>query len=167
LIINPAISDQLESFGAEPWAGSVWRIVLGDRDPMAASYTGGRWSVPELFGALYTSLDRHGSIAEIDAVIARFSIPPRQPKRLHEIRISLMRVVDLRDPERLQKLGIDLTTFSSDWGCAPEIGAAANLLQMQGIIVPSVRHLSGNLVIFTDQVCSECRIDKHSEEELA
>lgn len=112
---------------------------------------------------LYTSLARDGAIAESDHLIAQYSIAPSKARMICEIELDLAKVVDLSSETRLAQLGVDMKNYGRQWGPCPEIGAAANLLQYQGILVPNARLASRNLAILTDQLDSNCAVEVLSQ----
>ena len=156
MIIDPALIDGLEQIGATVWEGQCWRHYFAGRDPLVPSTAGGRWSPPRTFAALYASLSRQGAIVEGEHVIARYSITPSRQRRVCRVAARLPRVVDLRPVGRLAVLGIEPDGLMAATERCAEIGSAANFLGWQGMLVPSVRHLDGNLVVLADQLDPAC-----------
>lgn len=159
MIIDHVLIDRLEELGARAWHKPVWRHFFANRNPLAPSRAGGRWAPPAQFAVLYTSLTRDGAVAEGSHVIAQYSIPPSVPRYLCRIAVRLQRVVDLMSFATLEQLGVDTTSFAREWGRCPEIGAAANFLGYQGLVVPSARSRRGNLVILMDQLDATCSVE--------
>jgi hypothetical protein len=81
---------------------------------------------------------------------------PSKPATEHTLEVRLERVLDLRSPEQLRRLGLDLTPNEDaieSWTPYQRIGGAVSLLGLEGLLVPSVRLVDGvNLVIYTDNV---------------
>ena len=152
MIIDPRITDLLEEFGVAPWSGEVWRHVFNDRDPLDPTMRQGRWAPEALFPILYTSLTRTGAVAEANHLIAQYSIPPSRNRVLARISVNLERVLDLSQSNRLTQLGVDMATYAQDPGNCPDIGAAANLLEVQGILAPSARIEETNLMVLTERL---------------
>ena len=152
MIIDPQVTDLLEEFGASPWEGSVWRHVFGGRDPTIPTHRAGRWAPEGEFAVLYSSLVRDGAIAEADFVISQFSLPPSTKRRVCRLDIKLQSVIDLRVNDRLAFLGIDGDSHQEQWSRCQEIGAAANFMGFDGILVPSARFSGDNLVILTENM---------------
>lgn len=166
MIIDPQITDLLEEFGSAPWSGKVWRHVFENREPLDPSWQPGRWSPGGLFPILYTSTARDGALAEDDHLIAQYSIAPSRKRRMASIEVELTKVLDLTIDNRLVRLGVDLTTFAIDAGRCPEIGAAANLVEVQGFLAPSARYAGNNLMIFTERLDKETVLEVRSTEEI-
>ena len=166
MIIDPKVTDLLEEFGTSPWEGSVWRHVLGERDPTIPSYRAGRWAPEGKFAVLYSSLDREAAIAEADFVISQFSIPPSKKRRVCRIEIKLQSTLDLTVKDRLSLLGVDIDNYQGPWDICQEIGAAANLLGHDGILAPSARYAGDNLMILTENLGNACLVEARDEEEL-
>lgn len=148
-----AILDALEALTPEPFDGEVWRTTRKGRDPLRGSGADGRWSASGAFEALYTSLTRDGSLAEIGY---RLSLEPVWPSRIehaiHLIAAQAKRILRFADIESLSPLGVDGGRYGSfDYGATQAIAAAAYFLEFDGLIVPSARSNGANLVIFTER----------------
>ena len=146
--------DALESHPAEAFSGETWRVTAKGRDALRGSTAGGRWSPPDEFEVLYTSLARAGALAEIGY---RLSIEPVWPSRLeHELhRITARTKSSLRfaDVAGLSLLGVDIRRYANfDYSATQAIAAAACFLDFDGLIVPSARSTELNLVIFTEKL---------------
>lgn len=145
--------DALEAIGETSFSGTVWRTCRKGRDPLVGSSANGRWSAAGELEVLYTSLEREGSLAEIGF---RLSLEPVWPSRIeHEIaaiKATAERCLKLADVASLQPLGVDPARWESfDYGATQAIAAAAHFLEYDGLLVPSARHPSANLVIFMDR----------------
>ena len=146
--------DVLEGLAAEPFVGEVWRTTWAGRDPLRGSSSDGRWSPAGAFEVLYTSVRREGSLAEIGY---RLSLEPVWPSRARHV-ISRLGVRTER-PRRLATfadlapLGIAPTLYPTlDYARTQAVAAAARFLDFDGLLVPSARHPSINLVLFLDQL---------------
>lgn len=148
-----AILDALDAIEAVAFAGTVWRIVRAGRDPTRGSGADGRWSPGGSVEVLYTSLAREGALAEIGF---RLSLEPVWPSRIaHDIAaISATgeRCLRLADVASLAAFGIDVSRYETfDYGAPQALAAAAHFLEFDGLLVPSARHDSTNLVVFMDR----------------
>lgn len=148
------VLDALESIGEIPFSGAVWRTTRKGREPIRGSAANGRWSPNGEFEVLYTSLERAGSLAEIGF---RLSLEPVWPSRIqheiHRIEAAAARCLRFADVASLQPLGVDPTRYGTfDYKVTQTIAAAAHFLEFDGLLVPSARHPSDNLVIFMDRV---------------
>lgn len=152
MIFDQQLLDALERIQPETWEGEVWRVVVGERDPLLANRTGARWNPPDT-AALYTSLDRATVHAEMDH-LRNLQTPPvrRSLYRLHRIRLRVDKMLDLRDRRLLESLGVGEEELASDDPTAcRQVGGAAAWLGCDAILVPSTRGAGDNLVVFVDQ----------------
>jgi len=148
-----AVLDALEAIDPILFDGEVWRITRKGRDARRGSAAYGRWSPGASFEVLYTSLDREGALAEIGY---RLSLEPVWPSRLahelHQIAARTDRALKFADIASLTPLGVDAARYGSfDYAATQAIAAAARFLEFDGLLVPSARHESSNLVVFMDR----------------
>src|SRR5262245_895784 len=101
-----AVLEVLAGLPSIPWAGMVWRHTFADNPPDKANGRGARWNPPGT-DALYVSLDRDTAVAEADHQIAMQPVRPRARRTIHQLGINLSNVLDLTDPNLLDRLGID------------------------------------------------------------
>jgi RES domain-containing protein len=147
------VLDALEAMDPVPVAARVWRITRAGRDPTRGSAANGRWSPGGAVEVLYTSLEREGAFAEIGF---RLSLEPVWPSRIqheiHEISVQTARTLRFADVASLTAFGVDASTYASfDYEATQALAAAAHFLEFDGLLVPSARHRSSNLVIFMDR----------------
>ncbi|MGH7100930.1 MAG: RES family NAD+ phosphorylase [Acetobacteraceae bacterium] len=106
--------DALESRASEAFSGETWRVTAKGRDALRGSTAGGRWSPPGEFEVLYTSLARHGALAELGY---RLSLEPVWPSRLeHELHWITARTSNslrFADVSSLSTLGVDVRRYAS------------------------------------------------------
>jgi len=151
-----AILDALEQIRPTPFDGPVWRIARKGRDPLRGSDANGRWSPGNAIEVLYTSLERNGALTEIGY---RLSLEPVWPSRLeheiHQIEARAARTLKFADIASLTPLGVDAARYESfDYTATQAMASAAHFLEFDGLIVPSARHPSSNLVVFMDRGAS-------------
>ena len=65
MIHDPSLLDQLDALPKESFSGEVFRGTRQTLDPLASSFSGGRWMRRDGAGVLYTSLALEGALAEI------------------------------------------------------------------------------------------------------
>jgi RES domain-containing protein len=148
MVVSEAILEELERLDPREWSGEVFRWVLGDRDALVANVRGARWNPPQV-SALYTALERATVVAECEYLIGSSPARPRVPPRLHMLRVRLGKLLDLREGGVLRRLGVQEDLADVPWQVCQEIGAAAHLLELDGLLVPSARRPEGSsLVIF-------------------
>jgi RES domain len=144
--------DRLERLDPEAFDGEVWRVVRTNRDPIRGSTAMGRWAAAGEFEVLYTACDREGALAEIGY---RMGLEPIWPSRishdLHQIEVSLSRVLNLTDFELLSQFDVHQDSFEShQYEVEQAISAAARFLEYQAILVPNARYPGTNLVVYPD-----------------
>jgi len=160
-----AILDALEKMSPVSVDSSVWRITRKGRDPILGSLANGRWSPGGTVEVLYTSLERDGALAEIGF---RLSLEPVWPSRiaheLHEITARTESTLHFADIPSLASCGIDTARYESfNYEATQAVAAAAHFLEYNGLLVPSARHSSHNLVVFADRVAAISLVVKQTE----
>lgn len=148
-----AVLDALDAMNPVPFEGSVWRITRAGRDPTRGSAANGRWSPGGTVEVLYTSIEREGALAEIGF---RLSLEPVWPSRLHheihELAAQSKRALQFADVPSLADFGVDISRYETfDYAATQALAAAAHFLEFDGLLVPSARHGSANLVLFMDR----------------
>lgn len=149
-----AILDALEAIDPEPFEGEVWRVTRKGRDAVRGSSAHGCWSPHGASEVLYTSLEREGALAEIGY---RLSLEPVWPSRIeheiHAIDVRTERSLRLPDVRSLSALGVDIARYETfDYAATQAVASAAHFLEFDGLLVPSARHASLNLVLFLDRL---------------
>jgi RES domain-containing protein len=148
VIYPPDLLDRLQAVEPAPWAGQVFRHMFGDYQPEAENTRGARWNPPGA-AAIYTSLARGGALAEAEHQIAIQPVRPRARRTIYTLEVTLARVLDLTDTELLQNLGIGPAELTADdMNACRQIGGAAHWLERDGLLLPSARSPSTNLVIY-------------------
>jgi RES domain-containing protein len=130
-------------------------------DPLATTGSlkaGGRFNPPNEFGALYTSLDAKTAAEEVARGLRARSIDPEQfPEGawwVYELEVKLTSVLDLTNPDALQKSGISENSLTgSDVNATRQVAAEARERGYEALLVPSAAAPSSkNLVIFLDRM---------------
>jgi len=86
----------------------------------------------------------------------RLSLEPVWPSlmkhEIHEIRAKRDRILRFGDIASLAPLGVDVSRYESfEYSATQALAAAAHFLEFDGLLVPSARHESMNLVLFMDR----------------
>lgn len=159
-IRDNALLDALERLKQSPFEGPVWRSVREGRDPLECSRAGGRWD-DRSFDVLYTSETREGAVEE-----RRFHLYRGQPVlpslvhyELFELHVELSSVVAFETLADLAAVGMASHGFGGasysdrehEYPRSQEIAEACFFLGADGILVPSARHRSQNLIVFCEQ----------------
>jgi hypothetical protein len=156
-----AILDILETIPKQPFEGSAWRIVRGDRDPLRSSSPKGRWDDGS-FDVLYTSLEADGAKAEMYFHIMRGQpvFPSQMEFRLFELDVKLSRVIEFPDLASLAGIGVDVNNYGGlgysrkdeEYTASQKIGEAAHFLDADALIVPNARWVCMNAVLYTGRI---------------
>ncbi|OAI27300.1 hypothetical protein A1351_13745 [Methylosinus sp. R-45379] len=148
-----ALLDAIDAMDREPFEGKVWRAVREGRDPTLGSPSQSRWC-NGLFDILYTSLERDGAIAEINALLSSQPVFPSKMRwDCYELSIRATKTLRIADLPMLQKLGVDVATFQERrYDQTQAIADAAFFLGFDGLIAPSARWACSNLMLFTSRL---------------
>lgn len=77
------------------------------------------------------------------------------PRRITQFRAEDLELVDLRQPEHLAAVGLDLEDLTADdWAPCQRVGAAAHFLRTAGIIAPSAVGIGDTIAIFEARIAS-------------
>lgn len=114
---------------------------------------GGRWHPSSSFEALYTSLDKDGSLAEMYFHLSRAPILASSHMRLHRSQVRTRKTLWLPDMAALIRLGLDPAKYKTIQPLrCQEIGAAAHFLEFDSLLARSARWPCQNLVLFLDRL---------------
>lgn len=148
-----ALLDALGELPRTALEATAWRVVREGRDPLLCGPSQGRWDRGR-FDVLYTSLDPDGALAEMHFDLSRQPVfPTRAVFTLNQIEVrttSTLRFPELID---LAPLGVDPAGYKSLlYPRTREIGDAAAILGLDGLVAPSARGDCLNLVLFCDHL---------------
>jgi RES domain-containing protein len=134
--------------------------MFAEFPPHRENTVGARWNPPEV-PAIYTSLSRDGALAEAEHQMSMQPRPPKAKRTLYLIVVKLNNVVQISGPDVLASLGISGADLqSSDPKACQNLGGIIERLGHDGLIVPSARTSSLNLVIFPNrQVYEQYRFE--------
>jgi hypothetical protein len=110
-----------------------------------------------------------GAIAETYYHLSQQPIRSSADKLLYEIRLRTKNTLNLLDPQVLEKLGLGRQPLAlSSVSRSQEIGAAANLLEYDSLLVPSARWNCSNLVLILEHIdVSDVEVGKPEPVNLA
>lgn len=155
-----ALIDAIENLKQELYDDRVWRSVGFGRDPTDCWKTGGRWD-DRTFDVLYTSETREGAIEERRFHLYKGQpIPPSKLEyELYELHVQLSAVITFPDLNALYSIGMQTQAYGkvsyvdrdSEYPPTQAIAETCFFLGADGIVVPSARHDTRNLVVFCDQ----------------
>jgi len=110
---------------------------------------GGRWNPPDSVSVLYTASDTDTVDAEFGRQLALARVAPTsvRPRQLATLRVRLQRILDLREPEALDALGVTMDDLmADDPSLTRAIGEAAQHLGYEAIVAPSAAGGPGHVV---------------------
>lgn len=145
----------------------VFRVVQKGLDPLGTTGSfkaGGRFNPPNGFGALYTSLEAPTALKEVAKGLRLRGIDPEQYPEdaywIYELEVTLEAVLDLTDPDVLQKSGFQQDSLTgTDVNTTREIATQARERGYEALLVPSAAApKSKNLVIFLDKLDARPRV---------
>lgn len=152
MIHDPDLLDRLAEYPKETFRGEVFRGTRQGLDPLASSYSGGRWMRRDGAGVLYTSLAREGALAEISFHWGQLNPRPTKPVMLHTLRVVAHRTLKLVRAD-LSALGVPESAYVGiNLPRTQEIGAAVEFIGCEGLIAPCARWDCDNLALFPDRM---------------
>lgn len=166
MIHDPDLLDRLDALPKATFDGEVFRGTRQSLDPLASSYSGGRWMLPDIAGVLYTSLAREGALAEISFHWGQLNPRPTKPVMLHTLRVMAHRTLRLVRAD-LAVLGVpDVAYAGIKLPRTQEIGAAVEFLGCDGLIAPSARWPCDNLILFPDRMGLDATLEVVTSEAI-
>ena len=155
MVHDADLLDLLDALPKESFSGDVFRGTRQSLDPLASSYSGGRWMRRDGAAVLYTSLAREGALAEISFHWSQLTPRPTKPVTLHTLRVAAHRTLKLVRAD-LTKLGVLESAYGGvNMPRTQEIGAAVEFLGCDGLIAPCARWACDNLILFPDRMSAD------------
>jgi len=175
-IHDRALLDALEAITPVPYCGPVWRVCRKERDATLPWTVVGRWSDGS-FAVLYTSLESNTCLAEVYFhYCQKQPVPPSKIRfSLNELKIDLTQSLRLLDTSQLDSVGVTDPLFYErsfqkvvhhTYPITQAVGAAANFLGYDGLLVPSARIKGTNVVLLTDNITPEREIQQISSQDV-
>ena len=109
----------------------------------------GRWQRGEIVGAVYLADSVATAWAEWYRVLAELALPPARalPRDLWRIEVSLERVADLSDEDRLRRVGLARPRPGrSDWPAYQQVGEALHAEEWPALVAPSAARPEGTVI---------------------
>lgn len=159
MIHDPDLFDQLDALPKTAFDGEVFRATRQTLDPLASSYSSGRWMMRDGAGVLYTSLAREGAMAEISFHWGQLVPRPTKPVVLHKLSVIAHRTLKLVRVD-LASLGVPESGYRGvNLPRTQEIGAAVEFLGCDGLIAPCARWSCDNLILFPDRMADDAKLE--------
>jgi hypothetical protein len=170
LIHDLELLDALSNLPVSNYEGRVFRVTTRLGDPVAFSQSGGRWAIDaEKEGGcpiLYTSKTKEGAIAEVASCLNLLTPVPRRSLKLNQIEVSLDKTLQ-RTVADFPNLGIDREQYvRRNYSQTQKVGAAINLLELDGLIAPSARWQCDNLMIYGHRHGIDEKLEIVDEQEI-
>jgi RES domain-containing protein len=166
VIHRPELLDALERAPTRAFDGQAWRHMFGRHPPDTENTSGARWNPPGI-AAIYLSLDRSGVIAEGDHAVAVQPLRPSARRFVYAVQLTLSKVLDLTDSDSLASTGLTSDDIADDdHSKCREVGGAVAWLEHDGLLVPSARSTSTNLVVYPTNRAVHARFDYDAGDEL-
>lgn len=167
---DPTLVERVDALPATVFAGECFRHLSPHRDPLSgqgARIQGGRWNPPDSFSALYLGLDRETVIDEFRRMARRNRLAPDAflPRTFYRYRVQLVNVLDLRDTDAAEAVGLAPSTLTDDdLTRCQQVGEAAQHLGREGVLAPSAAGNGTVLAVFVDRLGAESVVDPEKAE---
>jgi len=119
---------------------------------LAGSTAGGRWGLANTYPVLYLGRPIESVLAEayrhlVDGVegMAAELVGPRT---IFDVEVKVTQILDLRDHDTLQRVGLDEAALRNAHGPCQRVGQAAHQLGLHGILAPAATELGETLALF-------------------
>jgi RES domain-containing protein len=159
------ILDVLDQLDSTEYTGTLWRTTWIKREPFLGGTSGGRWSPSKKIEALYTSLEKNISIAELHYHLSQAPIFSSCGVLIWNLNAEILNLLDLTSSKVLADLKLSEKSGKALISHSQKIGAATCFLGFQGVIVPSYRRSGNNCVIFSENI-EVSQIEAKSKEEI-
>lgn len=126
-----------------------------------ARIAGGRWNPKRSFAVLYLGLEIRTVVAEFHRLASRQGVAVASflPRVLYRYEVELNNLLDLRDSEVREAVGITLNEMASDDLTACQaLGEAAFSAGREGLLAPSATGSGEVLAVFLGRLSSESRL---------
>jgi RES domain-containing protein len=70
------------------------------------------------------------------------------PRRVFEVEVAVTQILDLRDPQSLELVGLDEAAIRGLHGPCQRVGQAAHQLGLHGVLAPAATELGETLALF-------------------
>ena len=128
---------------------------------LTGSNTGGRWGPPGGYNVLYLGRPRASVLVEAYRhLVDPFSEEGMTgemvaPRRLLICKVAVTDVLDLRDPEAWETVGLSVDDLLSEvgaWDACQAVGRVAHQLELHGVIAPAPTRLGQTLALFEEHL---------------
>lgn len=164
--LDDELVQRIDQLGATDWSGTTHRYTTARRDPLSgagARLNGGRWNPPDIFATVYLGTPLTATIGELERLASsQGSSADRMlsvPYLLHEIAVANLSVLDLRNTDAFDRLGLTEGDVSDeDWTACQAVGHAAWFLGLGGVLAPSASGSGFVLAAFETQAAAHLSV---------
>jgi RES domain-containing protein len=143
--LDEQVVQRVNDLGTITWSGQTFRHTSRGRDALSgvgARRFGGRWNPPDVCATIYLAQPMSTCLDEFARLALAANQSPedmlRSPRELHTVNVTDLRVLDLRQEQNLDYVGLRLDDIrDDDWTACQSIGHAAFFLNYGGIAAPS------------------------------
>lgn len=160
--LDEQLLDAVNSIGHTRWSGTVSRYTTARREPLSgegARLFGGRWNPPDLFPVVYLAEPAAACMRELERAAADNHVDVatqlQVPYLMHTIRVADLPVLDLRDEDAQEVLGLEPSDITGNWEACQPVGHAAWFLEFAGVLAPSATGPGNTLALFEHRVPPE------------
>lgn len=160
--LDDELVQRIDQLGATTWSGIAHRYTTARRDPLSgagARLNGGRWNPPDIFATVYLGTPLEATVGELERLATSQGTTPERmlgvPYLLHRINVEQLPLLDLRDAEALEQLGLTAGDVADeDWTACQAVGHAAWFLGLGGVLAPSASGAGFVLAAFETRAAS-------------
>jgi hypothetical protein len=141
-------------------ADGLWyrHTRLGVKEP-TGSTGGGRWGPEHGFPVIY--LGRPEASVAVEAY--RRLVDPVEgmtgdlvgPRTLFTLKVEVNNLLDLRDPDHLAAVGLDIDALGGPWAPCVRVARAAHQLGLHGVLAPAATDIGLTLALFEQHLPPE------------
>jgi RES domain-containing protein len=116
---------------------------------------GGRWNPRRSFAVLYLGTAIETVVAEFHRLAAKQLLAPVSflPRTLYSYDVELRNVLDLREPESREALGLGIKSLiGDDLSSCQAVGEAAFTCGREGIVAPSATGVGSVIAVFPERL---------------
>jgi RES domain-containing protein len=119
---------------------------------LAGSAAGGRWGRPGAYPVIYLGRPIESVIAEAyrHLVDGAEGMRPELvgPRNLFEVGVDVTEILDLRDSQSLEAVGLDVAALLGPYAPCQRVGQAAHQLGLHGVLAPAATEIGDTLALF-------------------
>ncbi|WEG08921.1 RES domain-containing protein [Microbacterium horticulturae] len=166
--LDEELVQHVDQLGSAGWTSTTHRYTAARRDPLSgagARLFGGRWNPKDIFATIYLAQPLAACLGEVERTAKSQSTTPdvllRASYTLHEINVTNLPVLDLRDEHALAHVGLTLADISDpDWTACQAVGNAAWFLGLGGVLAPSATEEGVVLAAFEARIVGHLTVAK-------